>query len=91
MIKLHFSIVIKGKVQGVFYRASAQQKAQTLGLTGYAQNQPDESVFVEAEGEQQALKSFVEWCKVGPTRAVVTEVLVTEGELKNHPDFSVRR
>lgn len=87
----HYSIKIKGKVQGVFYRASAQQRAVELNLKGFAQNLPDGSVFIEAEGENPALEDFVEWCKKGPSRAVVTNVEIKEGEVKHFSDFSVKR
>lgn len=87
----HYQIIVKGKVQGVFYRASAQQKAQELNVRGYAQNQTDGSVFIEAEGEVGALLSFVEWCKQGPPRAVVSSVDVTEGGVEVYSDFLIKR
>jgi acylphosphatase len=90
-VKIHFDIQVRGKVQGVFYRASAQQKAQELKLVGYAQNQPDGGVFIEVEGEKEILETFVSWCRQGPARAVVTEVLVTESVLKNYSEFLVKR
>ena len=49
MIK-HVSIAVKGKVQGVFYKATTKAKADELGITGFVRNQPDKSVSIEAEG-----------------------------------------
>lgn len=70
------SLLIKGKVQGVYYRASAAEEARRLGCTGWVKNRPDGSVEALAAGSQQNLDAFVAWCKKGPARAVVSEVLV---------------
>lgn len=53
---------IKGRVQGVFFRASAKESAMNLGITGWVKNQPDGTVETVAEGEQEALDRFIEWC-----------------------------
>jgi acylphosphatase len=87
----HFTILVSGKVQGVFYRASTVEKAIEHGLKGFAQNLPDGRVLIEAEGEIESLQKLAEWCKKGPSRAVVTGVEVKAGEVKNYPDFSVKR
>lgn len=90
-MKLHYTIIVKGKVQGVFYRASARQKAESLYVTGFAQNQGDGSVLIEAEGEESALGEFVKWCWIGPSNADVKEVLITEKESTGFLSFSVKR
>jgi acylphosphatase len=90
-MKQHYTLCITGKVQGVFYRATAQQKAQELNLTGFAQNQPDGSVLIEAEGEEANLEQFVAWCKVGPPRAVVNEVQLLVSSLRHYSDFEIKR
>jgi acylphosphatase len=87
----HFTILVSGKVQGVFYRASTVDKALELGLKGFAQNLPDGRVLIEAEGDIEYLQKLVEWCKKGPSRAVVTGVEVKAGDMKNYLDFSVKR
>lgn len=87
----HFNIRVTGQVQGVWYRGSAERKARQLGLTGFVRNQPDGSVYAEAEGPEALLLEFVEWCRQGPELARVDEVQVTEGEVSGFPDFSVRR
>ena len=69
-------ILIHGRVQGVFFRAKAQQKAQELGLTGWVRNNSDGSVELVAEGEDVKVDSMVEWCHEGPSRAVVRHVSV---------------
>lgn len=88
MVK-HINIKIFGKVQGVFFRTSATEKAENLGLSGFAQNQPDGSVYIEAEGEEKDLDEFLRWCKDGPTMAKVDNVEVKVGPLKNFSDFSI--
>ena len=91
MSKLHYTILVKGKVQGVFYRASARQKAESLNLTGFAQNLRDGNVLIEAEGDESALKEFVNWCWKGPANAEVKNVEVTEKECTGYLSFSVKR
>ena len=87
----HFNIRVSGKVQGVFYRASARAHAEALEITGFARNESDGSVYMEAEGDEESLRQFVEWCHRGPERAVVSSVEVGEGELKNFLSFDVNR
>ena len=64
-------LIIKGKVQGVFYRASAKEKAEDLGLTGWVKNTPEGYVEIMATGEMDVLERFITWCKKGPSRAFV--------------------
>lgn len=91
MSKHHVNIVITGKVQGVYYRASTKQKADELGIKGFVRNEPDGSVYVEAEASQEVLKKFIEWCHRGPERAQVLRVEITDAPLKNFVGFEVRR
>jgi acylphosphatase len=70
--------LVRGRVQGVFYRATAAQQAHELGIKGYAKNLPDGRVEVLACGEEQAVQSFVEWLWIGPSAAQVTAVEVVE-------------
>ena len=87
----HISILISGKVQGVFFRASAKEKADELGIYGFVRNQPDGQVYIEAEGDQERLNLFEMWCKQGPRRADVRHTKVEEGSLKHFFDFSILR
>jgi acylphosphatase len=87
----HYNIIVKGKVQGVSYRFSAHAKAIKLGLTGYVKNLPDGSVFIEAEGKEDAINKLIEWCYAGPPRAKVSEVDATESELKGYKNFELKR
>ena len=63
--------LVKGRVQGVGYRAFAQKKALELGLSGYAENLPDGRVEVVAEGPKEALELFLHHLKQGPRLARV--------------------
>ena len=66
--------VVVGRVQGVCYRASTQDKARSLDLVGSVQNLLDGSVRVVAEGEQAVLEELVSWCRQGPSFARVDEL-----------------
>lgn len=87
----HVSILISGKVQGVFFRASAKEKADELGIAGFVRNQPDGSVYIEAEGDEDQLRNYQAWCQTGPRRAQVESVRTEEGELQNFSRFSIQR
>lgn len=87
----HLNIVVTGNVQGVFFRASAKEAADQLNVKGFAQNQPDGSVYIEAEGDEETLKQFVDWCKQGPPRAQVTMVNIKESDVKHFRQFDIKR
>jgi len=89
--KKHFNIRVYGSVQGVFFRASARTHAEALGIWGVARNESDGSVYMEAEGDEKNLEQFIEWCRRGPERAIVTKVEVEEAPLKNFSSFEVNR
>lgn len=65
---------MSGRVQGVYYRATAAQRARELGVCGYAKNLPDGRVEVLACGEPELVNSFVEWLWTGSTASRVTAV-----------------
>jgi acylphosphatase len=74
MAKGRVHLVIRGRVQGVFYRASAHEKAIELELTGWVRNRADKTVEIVAEGERENLEALIEWCHMGPPDAYVTGV-----------------
>ncbi len=82
---------IDGLVQGVFFRKHTREKAIELGLCGTVLNCSDGSVEVIAEGAEQALSDFVQWCHHGPPRAKVLKVDIHETTLKNFHDFVILR
>lgn len=85
------SVIIKGKVQGVFFRASAREVALQMGITGIVRNEPDGSVYIEAEGDEEQLKKYIAWCRKGPPRAFVEDVQVTEGPIVHFTSFTIDR
>lgn len=85
----HVDIRVYGRVQGVFFRHTALEQARQLGITGFARNEPDSSVYIEAEGEDATLDQFLEWCQHGPSSAHVTSVEHTEGSLRYFEDFTI--
>ncbi len=89
--KARMHLVITGRVQGVWYRASAQSEAQGLGLTGWVRNRADGDVELVAEGSRAALESLLEWCRNGPPMAHVEDVRVRwEAPLDEAQDFQLR-
>jgi acylphosphatase len=83
--------IITGKVQGVFYRGSAKQKADELGLTGWVKNMRDGTVVLRATGTIGALASLQEWCATGPPGAQVYQVQATPVADEMFKNFSVIR
>ncbi len=67
-------LLVRGRVQGVSFRASTQREAQRLELTGWVRNRPDGSVEIAAEGSEEALKEFIVWAQKGPPTALVEHV-----------------
>ncbi|GAB3831827.1 acylphosphatase [Hymenobacter jeollabukensis] len=87
----HRTFRIHGRVQGVFFRQSAKEQADRLGLHGYARNNPDDTVSIEAEGPTEALAALEAWCRQGPPRARVERVEAADGPVRGYAGFEVRR
>jgi acylphosphatase len=67
-------IIVRGKVQGVYFRKTTQEKAQKLGLKGKVRNEPDGSVLIYVKGNEKDLEAFIDFCHIGPERARVEQV-----------------
>lgn len=87
----HLNITVKGRVQGVWFRASTRDEAQRLGLHGFVENRPDGSVYLEVEGDEQALGELLLWLKNGPPLARVDDLEVEEGDVENLAGFDISR
>ncbi|MFD2564398.1 acylphosphatase [Aquimarina rubra] len=85
----HYNISVKGKVQGVWYRKSTWEKAMELGVKGTVKNQFDGSVYIEAEGEENQLKVFIEWCAKGPEFAEVSDISFEEADPSFYQYFEI--
>ena len=79
---------VKGRVQGVFFRASTQAVAERLGLNGHAINLQDGSVEVRACGDDQSVKDLVEWLHEGPRMASVSAVQEAETQCSSPDRFA---
>jgi acylphosphatase len=84
-------LLIKGKVQGVSYRASARKKALELGLKGYVMNLQDGDVEAVATGPKQAVDEFISWCMHGPVGAEVDSVIKKPHSGEGFSGFTIRR
>ncbi|MDP2906975.1 MAG: acylphosphatase [Nanoarchaeota archaeon] len=71
-------VLISGRVQGVFFRANTRRKAMDLNIKGWIKNLSDERVEAVFEGEDEAVKEMVEFCKKGPFGAKITRTEVKE-------------
>jgi len=82
--------VVRGGVQGVFFRATTRRRALELGLTGWVRNEDDGSVRVHAEGPPAAVGELVAFLGEGPRGARVEEVAVEDAKVEGHEQFAVR-
>jgi acylphosphatase len=80
---------VRGRVQGVFFRAEARARAESLGVSGWVRNASDGTVEATFEGDSERVDSMVEWCRRGPSGALVDEVEVTEEEPEAEHGFRV--
>ena len=71
------SVLISGRVQGVFFRVSGLAEAHRLGLNCITENKPDKTLQFIIEGEKMNIEEFIEWCAKGPPLAKVINVEVT--------------
>lgn len=90
MDKLLYQIIVKGRVQGVWFRKYTFQKAQDLGLKGFVKNDLDGSVYIEAEGDFNQLDKFVDWLYQGSPMSKVMTVVYEKGLLKNYSAFEIQ-
>lgn len=79
-------LLVRGRVQGVFFRASTEREARRLGVFGWVKNRPDGSVEIVAEGPERALAELVQWAHKGPTAARVDYVHIQWNNATGHFD-----
>ena len=89
-MKVRAHVFVSGRVQGVFFRSETRFHARRLGVTGWVRNLPDGRVEAVFEGEEEAVKELIEFCKVGPVGARVTNVEVRWEEYRGEfNDFRI--
>jgi len=84
-------LLIKGLVQGVFFRATAKKIADKSGVTGWIKNTLEDDVEAIVTGTETQLQQFIVWCKKGPAMAKVTDVITAQQEETKFADFSIRK
>ena len=85
-MKKSINIICKGRVQGVFFRASTKEKADEMNLVGWVRNETNGDVFVHVEGEEPDVDALIAWCRIGPRMSVVEELIITA--VPSEPDLS---
>lgn len=86
---IHYRILVKGKVQGVWFRKFTKENADALGVKGWVKNTRDGNVYIEAEAELEAMKQFIERVKKGSPESKVEEVDLTIGDVQNFSKFEI--
>jgi acylphosphatase len=81
---------VRGRVQGVFFRAEARERAESLGVAGWVRNAGDGSVEAVFEGTDEQVESLLVWCRRGPAGARVEEVEAVQEEPAGETGFQVR-
>jgi acylphosphatase len=84
-------LLIKGRVQGVFYRATARRMADELGITGWINNTSEGNVELMATGREESLEQFITWCRKGPEMAAVTDVVISRMKPTPFKSFMILR
>lgn len=87
--RILYKINIHGRVQGVGFRWNAAREARSRGITGFVRNMSDGSVYIEAEGEQETLDDFVEWCRSGPPFSSVVSVEINSFPVAGYKEFVI--
>lgn len=83
-------VIVSGRVQGVFFRATCAAQARTLGLAGWVRNVPGGAVEAAFEGPPHALERMIAWCRRGPEMARVDGVEVVAEEPTGETGFRIR-
>ena len=83
-------VVVRGNVQGVFFRDSCRQKARSRGVAGWVTNRPDGAVEAVFEGDAGAVQAMVDWCGHGPRGAEVDSVDESTEEPQGLSGFDIR-
>lgn len=83
-------VIVRGLVQGVWFRQSTKDMALASGVSGWVANMPDGSVEAVFEGSPAAVESAVSWCAHGPEHAMVEHVEISDQEPQGLMGFDIR-
>lgn len=83
-------IKVLGRVQGVGFRYYTNKRANEFNLKGYVKNMSDGSVYIEVEGEDSVIKTFVSWCERGPAWSRVSELKISELPFVGYEKFEIK-
>lgn len=83
-------LLVRGRVQGVFFRHSMRERANAHGVAGWVRNRPDGAVEVVLEGRPEAVERVQRFSEIGPPQAQVERVDVREEEPEGLTSFSIR-
>jgi len=84
-------LIITGRVQGVGFRYFAEQKALEFNISGWVKNNPDGSIEIEATGDPENIVVYIDWMKIGPTRAIIKTFSVSEiTPIRTFTNFTIR-
>jgi len=85
------SIIVHGRVQGVYFRNFTVHIANVLGITGYVRNLPDSTVEADVEGEKESLEKFIAFLRKGPPGShVIKQDITWSAYLKRYTSFEIR-
>ncbi len=90
MSPVRVRVVVRGHVQGVFFRTEARDRAESLGVAGWIRNLPDGSVEAVFEGDEERVESLAAWCRRGPAGASVADVETSSEAPVGEAGFEIR-
>ena len=82
-------VVVRGRVQGVFFRDTCRREARAAGVSGFVRNEPDGTVLAVFEGDPDGVRRMVDWCRTGPPSARVDSVDATDEQPTGETGFAV--
>jgi len=89
-MKKHFKIIVQGKVQNVGFRYYTNKRAQMSNVSGFVKNQHDGTVYIEVEGDEIDIQTFLDFVNTGPQWGRVDNVQINEGPLMGYSGFEIK-
>jgi len=86
----HLNIRVLGSVHGVGFRHSARSVARFYSIKGFVRKEPDGPAYIEAEGTEENISKFTEWCHKGPGGGRVDQLVISEGSIRGFENFEIR-